>query len=909
MEGFFFVVNSIASWTPDDSQRKVIHIAEGSHLVLAPPGCGKTQSLAERIAVALDNGVKGEDMLCLTFTNRAARGMHERVGARIGDDKAAGVFVGNVHRYCARFLYDNGIVPPVTAIIDDDTANSILARYLNEDEETVATNFKRKRAYQRIIFFSHFMYDIRHGVPKALRIHPECVTPEDVQMMRRIAAMRQRPFDAALMTDIYDHTDFYLDLIHQPPFTPMLRHEATESLMKMRYAHAYVAYKRQNNLIDFEDLLQLTYAALKANPDYKRYRWIQIDEVQDLNMLQLALIDSLTDHRPEAKACCVYFGDEQQAIFSFMGAKMETLNVLKEKCRGNICHLGVNHRSPAKLVSMLNTFAERNLGSDPQLLPRTDAGGNGKPCELRVVRTENIWAEYKSVTKKAGHLLKAYPKETAAIVVSSNRDADEISQALANLNISHFKVSGTDMFSTPTVRLLTAHLSALASASNFLAWSCLFHGLRVCESAASARQFVSQLRRRAILPTDAFAADGMTTLQRFLAIYEGQDIIVFDTETTGLNVFEDDVIQIAAQRLRQGRVVDAFSVYVETDRAIPAMLGDIVNPIIEERRHQPIVSHAEALRRFNDFAAGGVLLAHNAAFDYHIMDFNFRRYLPGHDWQRLYPLCLDSLQLIRLLRYDLRVFKLKSLLAELGLSGENSHLADDDVNATVQLVNFCYRQGREMLALHEQFLAQPQTQRRMARLRQTYGEVYQRGQARLYDREPPASGQPAMVDEMVAFYRYLLDARLAQPVGKIDYIFRFLQHDVVDLMREPSLYEQLAAHAVELSTFRESDLCGSSTLADRLVVSTIHKAKGLEFDNVIVFDVTDSRFPIFVHEGNVKMMAEDARKLYVAMSRACRRLFVYYNTGCSAPGAPPNSLSRFMRPVVEFFGPTCHGKP
>lgn len=904
-----FALSFSSNWTPDATQREVIHIARGAHLVLAPPGCGKTQSLAERIAVALDSGVKSGDMLCLTFTNRAARSMRERVGDRIGEDKAGGVFVGNVHRYCARFLYENGIVPSVTAIIDDDTANSILARYLNEDEETVATSFKRKHAYQRIIFFSHFMYDICHGIPKALRIHPECVTPEDVQMMRRIAAMRQRPFDAALMTDIYDHTDFYLDFIHQPPFTPMQQHEATESLMKMRYAHAYVAYKRQNNLIDFEDLLQLTYSALQANPDYKRYSWIQVDEVQDLNMLQLALIDSLTDHRPEAKTCSVYFGDEQQAIFSFMGAKMETLNVLKEKCKGNIRHLGINHRSPAKLVSMLNTFAVSNLGSDPQLLPTAGLSGNDKACALRVVRAENIWSEYKSVTKMAAKLLKDYPNESAAIVVNSNRDADEISKALTGQHISHFKVSGTDMFSTPAVKLLIAHLNVLNNAHNFLAWSCLMQGLRVCESAASSRQFVSQLRRKAILPTDAFAADGMTTLQRFLAIYEKQDIIVFDTETTGLNVFEDDVIQIAAQRLRQGRVVDSFSVYIETDRAIPTMLGDIVNPILEERRHQPIVSHAEGLRRFNDFAAGGVLLAHNAAFDCHIMDFNFRRYLPNTDWHALYPCCLDSLELIRLLRYDLKVFKLKNLLTELGLSGENSHLADDDVNATVQLVNFCYRQGLEMVVRQEEYLSQPQTKKRMARLRQTYGDIYQRGRGRLYDRTPLANGMPALVDEMETFYHNLLEACLIRPVEKIDYIFRFLHNDVIDLMAEPSLYDQLSAHAIELSTFRESDLCGSSTMADRLVVSTIHKAKGLEFDNVIVFDVTDNRFPIFAHEGNDRMMAEDARKLYVAMSRARRRLFIYYHTGSTSPGAPPNKLSRFMKPVAEYFGPTSHGKP
>ena len=129
-----------SNWTPDATQREVIHIARGAYLVLAPPGCGKTQSLAERIAVALDSGVKSGDMLCLTFTNRAARSMRERVGDRIGEDKAGGVFVGNVHRYCARFLYENGIKP--TWIVGDfDTAAPELVAYYRTKTEIPIRQF------------------------------------------------------------------------------------------------------------------------------------------------------------------------------------------------------------------------------------------------------------------------------------------------------------------------------------------------------------------------------------------------------------------------------------------------------------------------------------------------------------------------------------------------------------------------------------------------------------------------------------------------------------------------------------------------------------------------------------------------------------------------------------------------
>ena len=83
-------------------QQAVIEATGGRHLVLAPPGCGKTAVLAERIVWARRHGVPFSDMACLTFTNRAARGMHERIEQRLGDVEGIDeLFVGNVHRFCS----------------------------------------------------------------------------------------------------------------------------------------------------------------------------------------------------------------------------------------------------------------------------------------------------------------------------------------------------------------------------------------------------------------------------------------------------------------------------------------------------------------------------------------------------------------------------------------------------------------------------------------------------------------------------------------------------------------------------------------------------------------------------------------------------------------------------------------
>lgn len=931
------MIQGKASWTPDASQREIIGISSGCHLVLAPPGCGKTQILAERIRLALDSGVNAEDMLCLTFTNRAARGMRERINERVGESESEGVFVGNVHRFCSRFLFENGIVPSESAIIDDDTTTSILARYLGEDEDTVNRDFRRKQAYSQIMFFAHLMYDVRHGLPKSLRMHPECVTREDIAVMKAISEARGSAFDARMMVDIYDNTDFYLDLVRQPSSNRLLAHEAEQTLMKMRYAHAYDAYKRQNNLIDFEDLLQLTYTALAETPGHKRYPWVQVDEVQDLNMLQLAIIRgvSASAEPPGNQPCLMFLGDEQQAIFSFMGAKLTTLNTLKEQCEGNIHHLGVNHRSPRQLLEMLNTYAVSNLGSDPRLLPvaalpdDAPAAADGQPTcagmspdepgALCISPYPNIHAEFEGVANHAAALVDKYRNETTAIIVNSNRDADDISKILDLAGHAHFKVSGTDLFSTPELKLLTAHLSVIANDMNFLAWSRIMQGMRVCDTPASARRFVHQLRSRAILPSDLLLADSQTYLRRFLDIYANSDIVVFDTETTGLDVFADDIIQIAAERIRNGVSVAKFSVHIETAKPIPHMLGDVVNPIIEGRKRVSILPHAEALRMFLHFVGDDALLAHNAEFDFHIMEHNLRRYLGiptpsdnggGSDdgearrshatWNGGREV-FDSLKLIRLLRPDLKAFKLKALLAELGLQGTNSHLADDDVDATISLVAYCYRKGMETIPSQDEFLSRKSTIEHAGRLRRNYAAPYNAARSRLYDRTVSDSGVPALVDEMRGFYHWLVDTHWIRQVDKIHYVFSFLTSDIIDEREEPSLKEQLDHHIMELSTFKEADLCGSTAITDRLFISTIHKAKGLEFDNVMVLDAVEGRIPNFYHENNAQLLAEDARKLYVAMSRAKRRLYVCYSRQGTSSAMPERKLSRFMEPVMGFF--------
>ena len=889
---------------PDACQQEVIDAQRGMHLVLAPPGCGKTQILTERIRKAHDEGVAFEDMLCLTFTNRAARGMADRISANITDEGAADVYVGNVHRFCSRFLFSNGIVAAESSVIDDEDALSILARIMGDDEYDITVNNRRRREYAEVMQLSVFMYQIRHGHPKELRIHPECLKMEDISALRKICEVQRMTFDAKAMTDIYDNTSFYREASEGDGYDYGTKAMISTLLRKMSLAHQYEEYKRTNRLLDFEDLLVMTYDTLKADStgEYRRYPWIQVDEVQDLNRLQLAIIDELGGDSPLA---VMYLGDEQQAIFSFMGAKTETLGMLKKRCEGNIHHLNVNHRSPAYMLDVFNTYASKVLDIDSSLLPSHSFDVERIGDELKILSSENYDSEVRDVAETAEKLFRKYEDQTTAVIVNANRDADLISTELTEHGISHFKVSGSDLFSSPEVKLLLAHLNILANGNNFIAWARLLKGLKVFAQNSTARRFVRGLLDRAISPSDLveYDADG-TYLQEFVSVYDNSDIVIFDTETTGLNVFEDDIVQIAAVKMRHGKIVEgsALSLFIATDREIPRMLGDVENPIIEEMRHHELLDRKEALLRFMDYVGDSVLLGHNADYDYNILENNLKRCGSGVELRKCCPRYLDSLRLVRLLEPELKEHKLKYLLAVLGLEGSNSHLADEDVMATCSVVNHCYEKARTMIEEQRRFLNERRVAEYVSTLRRRYAELYRRARQTMYDRGRN-EGCPVLVSEMLYFYNHLVDNETILPVRNLDYILDFLSADVIDVSEYPSFAEQLGRYMMEINTFKEADLCNSASLKERIFVTTIHKAKGLEFDNVIVFDAIEGRIPNFFSQNNAAMLAEDARKFYVAISRAKRRLYVSY---CTTRRDYHNEqhrqyLTRFMMPLQKLF--------
>lgn len=857
--------------TYDSDQRRAIAASSGYYLVLAPPGCGKTDILAERIAEAIKQGVGLDDMLCLTFTNRASRGMLERAAGRVGDDVRK-MFVGNIHRYCSRYLFENNVVAENTSVFDEEDQADLFLTY--DDSFFLNKNGKiNKNAVSYVGNLASYITQTRLG-------HREEVKPLDEQYryLYKIAAS----------------CDFNSTSVPS-------EHKV------LIYALEYLRYKRYRNILDFQDILIEAYDHLLKN-DHKRYKWIQIDEVQDLNPLQMEIVDRLTEENPTV----LYLGDEQQAIFSFMGAKLSTLLKLKERCGDNIIILSNNYRSPSYLLDVCNKYAMEELRVDASLLSKATTESQPRKYDLILTESTTIQEEHDRILGMVRYYLNLDVKDRLAILVSKNDEADAISRALAQSDVPHFKISGRDLFKTTSYKTLSSLYTIIVDDFNIVAWSRLLYGIGAVKSLNDARGVTSKLRSLMMTPSDLLTAD--TYLQRFYKEYTTVEMVIFDTETTGLNVFCDDIVQIAAIKVRNGKKVEGsdFDIIMSTDRDIPEKLGDLDNPLILRYRDARRMSREEGLLMFLEYIGSCPLVGHNVNYDYRILRNNIKRTLGREFKCRTY----DTLHIIKCVAPGLKKYKLEYLLDQLGLSGKNSHLANEDVDATLSLINYCIGKMTDILDNQTSYLHMRKTRgiiNRLLKIRHHIHDIKRRAYL------PISVGKRDIAEELQAMYGEMVAENFIDDLGpKFDIFIRYLKAEY-DQDEEKStctgLYEQISEYVYQVaSTINEGDLVNSPDLLDdRVFIMTVYKAKGLEFENVVVLGAINGTYPFYYinkvltspnstsemrRQARLDYM-EDARKFYVAITRAKKRLCISFSTynqfNCMAGVTP------FIRSIKDSF--------
>ena len=160
-----------------------------------------------------------------------------------------------------------------------------------------------------------------------------------------------------------------------------------------------------------------------------------------------------------------------------------------------------------------------------------------------------------------------------------------------------------------------------------------------------------------------------------------------------------------------------------------------------------------------------------------------------------------------------------------------------------------------------------------------------------------------VINELKQSYKYLVANEYISDIPRFDKFILYLKYNVFTNLTIPnSLKEQLSQYLIEINTIKESDFCNCKGLREKVYITTIHKAKGLEFDNVIIYDAVEGRYPNLLNKNKI-LDAEDARKFYVGISRAKKRLYIAYSmTNKDKYGnIYKRELTHFMDTIGRFF--------
>lgn len=825
-------------------QIKILELNEGEHIVLAPPGSGKTELLSKRLNLAVKDGISPDKIICITFTNRASKNMLER----IGENQIEMPFVGTLHNFGIQFLHKNKKIPANCTLLDEEDSKQFIQDAISELEED---DVEFRTTDIDTIKLGKFM---RNNLLEKLGI-------------------------PSLVSNINASTSSQQGLISINPLSEI------ENNYFQSITEKYTQNKKNSCSIDFDDVLYLTLHTLmfEKNLLMTNYEWMQIDEVQDLSSLQWEIINRIKGINCHA----VYFGDNDQAIFSFMGASQSSLEKFTKNCKKH--YLVENFRSPQKLIDLFNTYAEKNFHSSKHVKIKSEkfststSSGNIK----KILFSGNFDDEAESISREIiPEQIKIHHK--IAILTRTNKEAEIVSTYLTNRKTEHFRVSGFDLFHRRTIKDALALTRSLRYPTDRLAWSRLISIFGKIPSLRASREFVNKLYNNGIYPQDYLEDIGIQPyLDTFLRNLESQRCIVFDTETSGLNVESDDIIQIAAIELIAGVPTgNEFDIYLKTNRDLSesSQIHKISNDFLNTHGVSPEIG----LKKFKEFAGNSILIGHNISkFDLKILNCNYARCLISPSNNQIY----DTVTLSKRIYPNLNSYKLESLIKFLEIDGNNSHNAIDDVKANTNLLINLQEKIKANLKNRTQIYID--SQKFMSEFQMNLGPFWSDTQSRMNK----VYNIGELIKDFFMFANEKVGYRCDDQEKKHNLkLITYLQTEWLKNKSFATLSDAILSQSIiDLSTYSEADLISEN---DRIVVSTIHKAKGLEFDSVVICGCVKDNFPHFYSRNNRPATEEDARLLYVALTRAKNEILLTMHDSVTNRGG---TYPRYPSPFLSFL--------
>lgn len=303
----------------NEAQRAAVEYIDGPSLVIAGAGSGKTRVLTYKIAYLLSQGMKPWSIMALTFTNKAAREMKERIGKLVGNDLAQHLYMGTFH--------------------------SIFSRILRAEAEHIGFN------NNFTIYDESDSRSLIKAIVKEMGLDDKKYKPAAVHA--KISMAKNNLMSAAAYES--DAAIFEQNKRAQMP-------EVGKIFV------AYVQRCKQANAMDFDDLLMLTYQLFREHEDIRhkyaaRFDYVLVDEYQDTNHVQMSIVMQLCQEKQ--RVCAV--GDDSQSIYSFRGANIDNILNYQRQFQGTrLFKLEQNYRSTQTIVEAANSLIKHNRNQIPK---------------------------------------------------------------------------------------------------------------------------------------------------------------------------------------------------------------------------------------------------------------------------------------------------------------------------------------------------------------------------------------------------------------------------------------------------------------------------------------------------------------------------------------------------------------
>ncbi len=398
----------------NDKQMAAVHHTEGPLLLLAGAGSGKTRVITHRIAYLIDKGVNPYNILAITFTNKAAGEMRERVDHIVGFG-SENIWVSTFHSLCVR----------------------ILRRYI--DRLGYGTNFT--------IYDTDDQKSVVKECMKLLQLDPK-MYPE--KMLLGAISKAKEQYKSVHEYDIEAHGDY----------------------RKMQIAKVYAEYQKKlqgNNALDFDDLLFKTVDLFRIDPDVltsyqERFKYIMVDEYQDTNHIQFMLISQLA---AKYKNLCVV-GDDDQSIYKFRGANIyNILNFEQEYKNTTVIKLEQNYRSTGNILHAANEVIKNNQGRKEKSLWTEQEDGDlisFRHYENEYMEADNVVSEIGKITREQSLEYRDF-----AILYRTNAQSRIYEEKLIMRNIPYKIVGGQNFYSRREIKDIVSYLKTIENGQDDIA--------------------------------------------------------------------------------------------------------------------------------------------------------------------------------------------------------------------------------------------------------------------------------------------------------------------------------------------------------------------------------------------------------------------------------------------------------